>query len=112
MVNFGCCLSGCDGYICCCDVNFVYSDDRSYCILGMMYIIYVYLLFFVLFFLFCIFGLICNVKVLFIGFIVCINFNVEICKKCMKLKFKGVYLRVFENIFFYFKSCDLGIIYL
>lgn len=53
-----------------------------------------------------------NVKVLSIGFIVCINPDVEICKKCIKLKFKCVFLRVFENIPFCFKSRDLGTIYL
>lgn len=32
--NSGCRPSGCDGYTCRCDVNFVYSDDRSHCIPG------------------------------------------------------------------------------
>lgn len=40
--NSGCRPSGCDGYTCRCDVNFVYSDDRSHCIPGMTYM-YTYL---------------------------------------------------------------------
>lgn len=69
----------------------------------MTYIIYVYLSSSLLSPPFCIFGSTRNVKVLSIGLIVCINPDVEICKKCIKLKFKGVYLRVFENIPFCFK---------
>lgn len=84
--NSGCRPSGCDGYTCRCDVNFVYSDDRSHCIPGMTYM-YTYLCLSIII---CVISSFlsyfstCNVRVLCIGFKVCINPDVEICKKCIK----------------------------